>query len=1052
MKVLLAFTLLWASSAYSQETRGEILGAVQDGSGAAVGGAAVRIRSLDTNAATEAVSSDAGRFRFPQLPAGNYELTVEKAGFARFVQGPIVLRLNQDADITVKLQVAGVTETVTVSSDAPLLNTTNAEVGVNFDTKRISELPLAPNRNLYNLAFSVAGVSQTSSGQSGFAGNGNNGTEANTGFSVNGMRLRSNNFMIDGQDANDPSVGGLQTPLNNPDIVSEIRLITNQFAPEFGRAAGSVVNIVTKSGTNKFHGSAFWYNNNNKLNSRSNLDKAAGFTSAPFRTENQFGGTLGGPVIKDKTFFFGSLQRWTDRRLGSGSTINGAPTEEGRRALSDLAGSQATVKALLENLPAATAGNGQSRAVTFNGRTATIPLGNLTGSANQSFNDWQYIAKVDHRLTNKHNIGGRFLVDDGAQTGNGQVTPSGLTSVLPQVSRNATAYFNSTLRPTIFNELRVAYSRYYTSNNADNPTVAERIPSIEVTDLGLRGFNALASRTGIGLAANLPQFGTKNNYQIQDTIGIIRGSHSMKFGIDMRRQEQFQFFFPISRGRLEYPNLQALVDDRATVAQINVPLPGAERLQYYRYYDYFFFLQDEWRVKPNLTITYGVRYESPGNMVQNLADYNERTVKAFNGDERFRYFPVPPRDNNNWAPRFGLNYKITDRLVLRTGYSRTYDLIFNNIGLNIGSAFPFLVVYDVPPDATTRLRHDAFADIATVRAGRFPGVANPNQITRTNVSPDFRSPYAEQFSFQLQRELARDYVWTFGWVGTKGTALFQTTDGNPTVPGSGGTQRVNPVYGVIRQRCNCTSSVYHSFQTSFEKRLSNNFSMAAHYTWSAFIDGASEVFNPSNSGEIAIPQDSFNRRADRGRSSYDRPHRFTVNGVYELPAFRSQKGIAGKVLGGWQANYFLTFQSGAPFSPLNGSDPGGRVLGINGLVGTSIRPNLATTLDLSNMGIREIQAAGGSNLFRTVTADAPLGNLGRNVLRADGINRLDFGLIKNTKLAETHTIQIRADFFNLTNTRNYGIPESVVTSAAFLNEGATDGGLRRIQVGLRYVF
>lgn len=1039
--------------ALSQDTRGEILGAVQDATGAAVSSAKVMVKSLDTNAAREQQTDADGRFRFPQLSPGNYEVIVEKSGFARHVQGPIVLRLNQDADLTVKLQVASLNETVTISSDAPLINTTNAEIGVNFDSKRISELPLAVNRNVMNIALSVAGVSQNSAGQSAFAGDGNNGTEStNVAFSANGMRLRSNNFMIDGQDANNASVGGLQQPLNNPDIIAEFRLITNQFAPEYGRAAGSVVNIVTKSGTNALHGSAFWFHNNNRLNSLSNVDKAARFTKSPFRTENQFGGTLGGPVIKDRTFFFASLQRWTDRRLGSGATINGAPTEEGRRALESLAGAQPGVRALLENLPAAPSGNGQSRTVTFNGRTAAVPLGDITGAASQALNNWQHMYKGDHRFGSNHTLTGRYMYDDTMLTGSGQVTPAGLTSVEPKKTHALMVGLNSTIRPTIYNEFRAGFNRRVDSNNAENPTVAERIPSIEVTDLGLRGFNALSTRTGIGLAVNLPQFTTRNNYQIQNNLGILHGAHSMKFGFDFRRVEQFQFFAPTIRGRLEYPSLQELINDRATVAQINAVLPGGERIQYYRYYDYFFFLQDEFRIKPNFTITYGIRYETPGNPIANLAFYSDRIVKAFGGDERFRLNPVPTRDKNNWAPRFGFNYRIKDKLVMRGGYSRTYDLIFNNIALNIGSAFPFLFVYDVPVTPATSLRHDSYPALNAIRTGGTPPIPNPNIVPRTIVGGDFRSPFAEQFSVQLQREIAKDYAFTVGWVATKGTALFQTIDGNPTVPGSGGARRVDPTYGTIRLRCNCTSSIYHSLQTSLEKRLSSNFSMAAHYTWSTFIDGASEIFNPSNSGDIAIPQDSFNWRADRGRSSYDRPHRFTVNGVYEVPFHRAQAGASGKLLGGWQLNYFLTWQSGAPFSPLNGSDPGARVLGINGLVGTSIRPNLNTDLDLAGMNIRDIQAAGGASLFRTVTAASPLGNLGRNVLRADGIDKLDFGIIKNTRLAENHTLQFRADFFNATNTRNYGIPESVITSAAFLNEGARDGGNRRVQLGLRYVF
>jgi len=283
--------------------------------------------------------------------------------------------------------------------------------------------------------------------------------------------------------------------------------------------------------------------------------------------------------------------------------------------------------------------------------------------------------------------------------------------------------------------------------------------------------------------------------------------------------------------------------------------------------------------------------------------------------------------------------------------------------------------------------------------------------------------------------------------------LHQTVDGNPTVPTAPGvarTVRQNPNRGVIRLRANSTSSIYHSLQTSLEKRLSQNIGFAAHYTWSAFIDGASEIFNPSARGEIAFSQDPYDRRSERGRSTYDRPHRFTINGVWELPMFRAQEGALGRLLGGWQINGFLTLQSGAPFTVLNGADPGGVVLG--NLVGTSIRPFLNTNLDLSRMTVREVQAAGGRDLFRAASREAPIGNAGRNILRADGINRLDFGLIKNVKIHEGHTFQIHANFFNATNSRDWGIPEGAFTSPAFLNEGADTVPSRRIQLGLRYYF
>ncbi len=1065
VSVLLAAALLTlASFSVGQSTTADMLGTVHDASGAVVADAKVTIRNMETNQSRVGSTSSDGGFRFPLLPVGSYELSVEKPGFARYLQQPIVLRLNQAAEIRVNLQVSASLETVSVVADSPLINTTNSEISTNFDTKRIEDLPLAVNRNISNIILSVPGVSQLSSGQSGFANSGNNGTEnSGASFAANGMRTRSNNFMIDGQDANDAGVSGLQQPINNPDIVAEIRVITNQFAPEYGRGAGSVVNVVTKQGTNTLHGSLFWFHNDNKLNSLSNLDKGARFTKSPFRIENQFGGTFGGPIVKDRTFFFAGLQRWTDRRLGSGSTINGAPTEEGRRILQQAAGTRPSVQALLENLPAGAA-NGQSRSIVVGGQTFSIPLGNLTGATAQRFDNWQYIARIDHRFNSKHSLGGRYLDDDTVQSGTGQATPVGLSSVNPIRARALNATLISSLTPNILHEFRPGYNRYVTETNAQNPAIAERIPSIEVPDLNLRGFNAASSRTGIGLGVNLPQFATRNNYQIADTLSIVSGLHSMKFGLDFRRQEQFQFFNPTIRGRIEYATLQRLIDDQATVAQINAPLVGAERLQYYRYYDYFFFLQDEWRIKPNLTLTYGVRYESPGNPIANLGTSNERVVAAAGGDERYRLTPVPPRDTNNWAPRLGFNYRFgeasgilskltgTSQLVLRGGYSRTYDASFNNIALNVGSAFPFVLVYDVPLNTATSTRDNAFTDLASIRNGRIPAIPNPSLITRTVVGRDFRSPVAEQFALQLQRQLAGNWALVVGYVGTKGTALFQTVDGNPIVPGSGGTRRVDPTRGVIRDRCNCTSSTYHSLQSSLEKRLSKNFSMAAHHTWSAFIDGASEVFNPSVSGEIAVAQDSFNRDQDRGRSTYDRPHRLTTNAVFELPFYREQRGLLGRIVGGWQVNAFLTVQSGAPFSPLNGSDPGALAQGISGLVGNPIRPNLNTNLDLSSMGLRAIQTAGGRALFTNVTAANPLGNVGRNVLRADGIKRTDLGVFKNFRVVEGHKLQLQANFFNLTNTRNFGIPDSIITSPGFLNEGATDGGNRRIQIGLRYSF
>jgi hypothetical protein len=1049
MRLITQFTLLMVCLAVSlaAQTSSEILGTVTDATGAVITDAKLVAKNVETGLTYAGASGENGQFRVPLLPPGKYELTVEKPGFAKYIQSGIQLQLGQRADLSIKLTVSTSAETISVTSEAPLINTTNSEVGVNIDSKRISELPLAPNRNILNIALQVAGVSQLSSGNSTFASGG-------VAFSVNGMRTRSNNFMIDGADSNNSSVGGLVQEINNPDTVAEFRMITNQFLPEYGRSAGSVITMTTKSGTNAFHGSGYWFYNSNAFNSRSNLDKRT-FTKAPWRNEHQRAFTIGGPAIKNRTFFFGSLLRSTDNRFASGTAIGAAPTEAGRQALQSIASTRPQIRALLENLPAAQSSTGASITATADGRTITVPTGTLSGAAPNTFAAWQSSARVDHRFSDRHNLFGRIMYDT-RQSVSGQAVPAGLTTLGPAVRGAYNVGLTSNLRSNLFNELRLNYQRFTSSSNASDPK-AITIPSIEVAALGLVGFNAADSRTAIGLGVNLPQSQINNNYQISNNLSILKGTHAIKVGVDMRRVEQVQDFNPTLRGRLSYETLQQLIDDTPAVQSINVLQAGLPTFQNYRYYDYFAFWQDEWRVKPSFTLTYGIRYETPGNAFAWLEKVNQQVVAANNNNPGYRMDPAPARDRNNWAPRVGFNWRLPkmgfitgdNKMVLRGGYSRTYDLIYNNIALNIYSAWPFTQVEQRPAGTA-----GGFVYIDGIRAGtiRPPAPANPNLVTRTIVDSGFRAPLAEQFSVNLQRELSGGVAVTAGWIATKGTALFQSLDGNPTVPGTVGATRVDPTRGIIRHRANSASSIYHSFQTSLEKRFSRSFQFSGHYTWSTFIDDASEIFNASVAGEVAVPQDSFNRRADRARSTYDRPHRFTINALWESPWMSDQKGF-GYVVGGWSVGGFLTFQSGAPFSALAGADPGRRLAGIDTLIGNSIRANVATDLDLSSMSLESILAAGGRSLFSAPTVTSPFGNAGRNILRADGINNLDFVINKRIRIPfEGHGLNLRFEFFNATNSRDFGIPTAAINSAAFGNQWNTNGGNRRIVMGARYAF
>jgi hypothetical protein len=687
-----------------------------------------------------------------------------------------------------------------------------------------------------------------------------------------------------------------------------------------------------------------------------------------------------------------------------------------------------------------------------------VPLGSLTGANSIAFNNNQWSARADHRFNERHQINGRYFINDQSSIGAGQATPAGLGNVTPSRNQSANIGVTSVLSGALVNEARIAYQRFGSVTDAQDPS-SQDIPSIEISQLGLIGFNAAGSRTAIGLAVNLPQFRFNNTYQIIDNLSWTKGSHASKFGIDFRRVQVKSFFFPTIRGRLAYDTLNNFVNDIATASAINKPVTGGSEIQFYNWYDYFFYAQDEWRIRPNFSITYGLRYETPGNSIGSLESINQQILAA-NGNNPVLQFRNPGRDTNNFQPRFGFNWRPNfgdygiggllfggDKTVIRGGYSRTNDYGFININLNIASAFPF--VFALNPSLT-----NAFANLLTASA---PAPATWPFITRTTVGADFRSPSADQYSLEVSRELSKNLVMRVGYIGTKGNALFQTVDGNPIIPTrlsrTDPATRVDPTRGVERLRCNCAQSIYHSLQVSLDKRLSQNFSAGVHYTWSTFIDTASEIFNPQPQGEVATPQDPFNRNADRARSSYDRPHRVTGNLVYEFPFLRDQRGLTGHILGGWQANAFFTLQSGTPFTLLNGADPAGVLQGIDALVGNAIRPNLNTNLDISSMNLIEILSAGGAGLFSPLTPGQRTGNIGRNTVRGDGIANLDFGIFKNTKILEGHLIQFRAEFFNATNTRNFGTPNtSVISGANFLNQWATDGGNRRIVMGLRYTF
>jgi hypothetical protein len=1060
--VFLSIVLGCVGPAFPQSSTGTISGTVTDENHAVVVGAKVFGKNTLTGFGRAVGTNSSGIYHLTDIPSGKYEITIEAAGFKKFEQKGITIDAGQYVTIDAVLELGGIGEAVTVTEDASTLNTTTPEVRTRFDSRRLSELPISSDRSALKALLSTPGVIQLVTGQATF--------NQLLSLSVNGGRLRSNDFMLDGQDMNDPTFSGAEVALNNPDAIQEISIITNQFRAEYGHNTASIINVVGKSGTNNYHGSLFWYHNDEYLNACNNLDKVAtgaptGFCNkdaasdarkrAPLRNENQIGFTFGGPLTlpafgegddlvwkgTDRTFIFGDYQRWSDRSVVSGPTINGAPTAGGRAVLQSVAGDRPQVQALLRSVPAGIP-NGTSTTFTLTGQTHPVELGDFTGSSPFIFDDHQGSLRLDHRFNEKNFFYARYRFDSQDSSGGGQVTPPGLTTVTESRSSALAIVLNTVLTSRSSNEARLAWLQFSSRGDAEFP-LSKTIPQMTIGELGMMGNRAL------GFSFALPGFREHDTYQITDAFSYVTGAHSMKFGVELRRTDARLLGILNQRGTLTYSTLSNFVNDSANAATKNFLLPGGESKGFYRWHEFYAFAQDEWRIRDDLTLTFGVRYEYPGYQLGFLRGLNGRILAANGNSPIFRLLgPLPETDANNLMPRIGFNWNPQtgkkgiigfftggDKLVVSGGYARTYDPIFMNLVVNMGSSFPFVATPSMP---TT----NAFL---AIRDTTVPDLSQANRFTRFVLSPDLRSPATDQISIETQRELTKNLVMKIGYIRTRGTGLLQNVDGNPCLPLTiTPCPRVNPNLGIINLYANASSSAYNALQVSLTKRLSRNFSGGLHYTWSRFIDDVTDVLAASTS-ESNRSQNPFDRRADRGRSGYDRPHRLTGNFVYELPFYQHQTGSTGKLLGGWQLNSIFTFQSGAPFTVTLGSDPFRS--------GNPIRPNLNTNLDLSSMTIGEILAAGGAKLFRDLSPGQLVGNAGRNILRSDGLNQVDFGIIKNTRLSENVRLQFRADMFNAFNSRNFGIPNGAWNSGAnFLNQWATNGGNRRIVLGARLAF
>jgi hypothetical protein len=1082
------------AATHAQITRGSIAGTVRDESGAAVPGAEVRVVNPATNVSRNATTNDEGFYRVGALDPGTYTVTVERAGFAKVENTQVIVQPSLEATFDAQLRVGAVTEVVnvTATSEGITLNKTNPTIGLTVEERSVEELPTSAARNINNLALLSPNVHLA---------------PGSTGISANGQRARNNNFTIDGSDNNDISITVSTTPVF-PEAVGQFQIQTNPYSVEFGRNSGAQINVITKSGTNDFHGDIFEFYRGSRLNALDNIEKANGLTRPSRFNRNQYGFTIGGPLHlpkfgeggdsiisgRDRTHFFFGYQG--DKTRSSNVLQNAIviPTQAGFAALQNVplrAGqSVASRQAVLNSLsflngvygrnPVFSNVTSNGAANCFNGQFVAASGGNPAQCVGGQFvqigttnlgvsqpNDADtYIVRVDHRIGSNDTFTIRYISN--------KSTSPNLTSNLTfgeqfgatqnLFDQNAAVSETHVFSGTVLNEFRGSYIRRNLSFPENDPTSLTTIIGGAFTFGGLNSF---------------PQSRITNNYQISDTLSWTAGNHGLKFGADIRFNQLFNTSGFDVKGTYNFNNLQDFLNNTAFNFQqaINATNFLAEQIQQ------FYFVQDDWRATPNLTLNFGIRYETAGVPLGFFGD-PDRSRAAF-------AIPGPvQRDNNNFAPAVGFAYSPRPeegtfmhrlfgdgRSVIRGGYRINYDLLFYNILVVNAGNFPFTSV------GQTLNAVDQFP----ARLPVTPPVFNPlSQFVNTQETA--RTPYSQLFSLSLQRELFRDFQMEVGYSGSRSLDQIRQLQMNPVIltaqqaadvrnrvaiP-SAQSRRLNPNAGVRVLIGPGAQSTYHSGYASLNKRFSRGLQFGMSYTFSRNMSDNDESLGIAaiTASSPQAPQDTFAIKQEKSLSAFDRTHRFVANYIYEAPApwFARDNAFLRQVFGGWQLSGITSMQSGQPFTVFTGVDTNGNGSAAgdrpnfnpNGvLIPDPVTGNLRSfTVDPNNSPFLvprlNPSATAGPLIFTgtgTIQANSlGNGNLGRNTFRGPGFWNTNLSVAKNFRFGEGEKrIRISADLLNAFNQDSYGNPVSNMNSANF-GRNTNNWGNRSITLGGKFSF
>lgn len=1100
--VFLAALLLSAAlTASAQSSRGTVSGLVSDASKSAVADANVELTNQDTKVVRTNKANGEGLYRFDAVDPGNYTIKVTSPGFNTAAIKPFPVAAAQVIAIDVALEVGQVSSTVEVSSAAALLQTEAPVRSATLTAQNIVQLPIA-SQNPVSLALTIPGVSS------------NRFSFGRSTFSVNGSRGRSNNFLIDGVDNNDISITGQAFLITNPLAVREVSVQTANFDAEYGRAGGAVVNTITNAGTSQFHGALRYLLDSTIDDAPSNRQKL----SAAVRerghplpgTDQYFSGVIGGPIVKDRTFFFSA---WQEQRQQSTSQVGlNSLTAQGRATLAALypTGTNANADRLQQVTAGIDANSLRTLQQLGNGRPA-IEVGVFQRPLAQRLTDRQLLERIDHSFGSRDQLSGRYLYDKVVQPIGSNTSFIGFDTGNTTTTHTAAITETHTFSPVATNELRLSYYRFqYDSPNDATSPLAQRadFPTVNIP----------GAISAIGIPGTIPQGRLANNYQIQDTINYVAGKHSFRVGTDLLQQRSRQAAPFNSRGSLTYSpsgsfsSLANYLDDLGgSGGSANRDFGSA--FYYPSLIRQAYFAQDRWRATDSLTVTLGVRYEYfgvPVNVLRTpaftgLFDVDPRTFTGPYNQPNFTY-----GDLNNFAPTVGLAYSPSfgsgllgklfgeKKSTFRIGYQMGYDAFFNNIASNAIASAPNNSSTSTPSQTSTA-NPRGVANLSTLIPTAARAVTPLD--SQTLVSQNLRNPYTQRWSATIQRELPGRIILDVAYVGSKGTRLYANEDLNPLVPtalqiypagfsaanipSTRRQARLDPLQGARTIRTNGGDSNYHAGQLNLIRRFDQGFSFTLAYTRSKLIDNVSDIFNtPGNNlpSTTSLPTYFGGLQNDRSVSLYDRPNRLSITSVYDLPLYKGQKGLLGQILGGWQISGIYTIESGAPLNVLNGQgtsglgvgatvdrpnfNPAGRP-GVRAQVNSS-SPTGYVNPDAGNAPINPSQAQYvGVAPCTSTTTPCPTGNLGRFTARTPGINNLDMTISKRFRITERTALEFRAESYNLANHRQYGvagvspfsdgtltIPANISNSqpGQFLNPGIADGGSRSLRYQVKFSF